>query len=73
MATNLKRCIDCGKPLSVTAQVCNECNSTDPFGGTRLNNKIYWFVMTILTITALTVGGLWYTGLINPLNWLALI
>lgn len=70
MEAKLKNCVDCGKPLSVTAQSCNECNSTDPFGSKRFNDKLHATIVTVCIIAALVIGGLWYTGIINPVDWL---
>lgn len=36
----LHECIDCGKKLSSTAVTCNNCNSTDPFGAKRAEEKL---------------------------------
>lgn len=68
MHLKLKECIDCGKPLSRTAKVCNGCNSTDPFGSKRLNDKIHRYIVTFVILILLIIGGLWYLGELNPLD-----
>lgn len=73
MKSNLKSCVDCGKSLSTTAQSCNECSSSDPFGTQRHNDKVHRIFVSTLAVLALVVGGMWYAGIVNPLEWLALI
>ncbi|WP_211468344.1 hypothetical protein [Collimonas silvisoli] len=62
MARNLKKCVDCGNPLSVTAVECSGCKSTDPFGGKRFTQKMQ--IAAILAIAA--IFALAHFGVINP-------
>lgn len=69
MTGKLKHCVDCDKPLSRTAVVCNACNSTDPFGKKRLNDKIHLFFCFAVGVPVLTVTILWALDLINPFDF----
>lgn len=69
MAGKLEHCVDCDKPLSRTAIVCNGCNSTDPFGKKRLNDKIHLYFCSGVGVLALTITILWSSGLINPFDF----
>ncbi|BEM75663.1 hypothetical protein SME36J_50860 (plasmid) [Serratia marcescens] len=73
MGDALKPCVDCGKGLSRTAQVCNECNSTDPFGGKRLNDKIHLYFVVALSVVFLAGIGLWQLGIIDPVEILGAV
>lgn len=68
MGEALKPCVDCGKGLSRTAQVCNQCNSTDPFGGKRLNNKIHLYFVLLVAVILLTAAALTYLDVIDPVE-----
>lgn len=69
MEAKMKRCVNCGKPLSVTAKSCNECNSTDPFGIKRQADKLQMYLVLAGIIAVLVIGGLWHAGIINPASW----
>lgn len=43
----LNECVDCGKGLSPTAQTCGGCNSIDPFGRKRADDKLKSILMMI--------------------------
>lgn len=43
----LVQCVDCGKSLSSTATDCNGCNSRDPFGSKRADQKVQMILMLI--------------------------
>lgn len=49
----LIQCIDCGKNLSPTATDCNGCNSRDPFGSKRAEEKAK---LTLTLIGAIILG-----------------
>lgn len=62
----LCECIDCGKKLSPTASTCNGCNSTDPFGKRRAEEK----TKLILALVAVTGAGLvWLAFYFNILTF----
>lgn len=65
MAYSLQKCVDCGRELSKTATTCNNCNSTDPSGKKRLNDRIHLWVTALIVVAIIITGGLWYTGLID--------
>ncbi len=50
----LCECIDCRKKLSPTATTCNGCNSTDPFGQRRAEEK----ARLILVLIGIAGAGL---------------
>ncbi len=51
----LTQCVDCGKGLSPTATDCNNCNSKDPFGVRRGEQKAQiTLVLLLLGMIALT-------------------
>ncbi|EJJ1299936.1 hypothetical protein NIO33_003989 [Salmonella enterica] len=70
MSRHLKECIDCGKPLSVTAKECNNCKSTDPFGSERFNQKLQMSGVVFLVITAIVIAALAHFEIFNPLDLL---
>lgn len=43
----LVQCVDCGKGLSSTATDCNGCNSRDPFGSKRAEQKMQMIFILI--------------------------
>ncbi len=57
----LRSCVDCDNQLSPTAQVCGKCNSTDPFGTKRAEEKFkaIMFVIAILFFLLLFGAGKW--------------
>ena len=61
--------MDCGKSLSVTAQNCNACNSTDPFGSKRFNDNINAYAKLAGVLALMTIGVLWHYGIIDPVSW----
>lgn len=49
----LIQCVDCSKNLSPTATDCNGCNSRDPFGNKRAEQKAQ---LTLILIGASVIG-----------------
>ena len=52
----LVKCVDCGKQLSPTAVHCNGCNSTDPFGIKRDQERLK---MQLSIVGLGVVGVVW--------------
>ncbi len=61
----LYECIDCVKKLSPTATTCNGCNSTDPFGKRRAEDKTKFILALIGTAG---VGLVWLAFHFNILT-----
>jgi ribosomal protein L40E len=60
----LRSCVDCDNQLSPTAQVCGKCNSTDPFGIKRADEKFKVIMLTIAILVFLSFFGAWkWTGI----------
>lgn len=61
----LQQCVDCHQQLSPTAKTCNKCNSTDPFGRARAEQKakdrVTWFGLGL----AVCVAVAFYFGFID--------
>lgn len=62
-SNNLRPCVDCGKLLSPTASSCSSCNSTDPFGARRADDKIKGMLFIVVIIAAALFFAAWkFTG-----------
>ncbi len=67
MAGKLRACVDCGNQLSVTATGCGKCNSTDPFGKKRADQKAQLVLLLAgATIVACVAGYMYFTGTSLP-------
>lgn len=62
----LRPCVDCGNPLSVTAEVCNQCNSTDPFGRVRSKDRLQTTAVALLCLMLLVIEVLWHFDFVDP-------
>lgn|GEM_PF-1996733 len=67
MAGKLRACVDCGNQLSVTAQGCSKCDSTDPFGKKRADQKAQLALLLVgAAIVACVAAYMHFTGTTLP-------
>ena len=70
MASKLRPCVDCRKLLSPTASSCGECNSTDPFGVRRAEQKFQLIMVIVALVAIVIVFGFWKLGGVTPIDLL---
>lgn len=70
MATKprLRPCVDCGNNLSPTATQCGQCNSTDPFGTRRAEEKFKLIMIGLIVVVVLAGVGAYKWKGITPVD-----